>query len=253
MADASEPYPGTRAVLRALALLKAFTDSQPELSLTELARRADLNKTTAFRLLTALESEGMVTRTVGDAYRLGPEAIALGGRAQRATDLVAAGHAEVEALARLTGETATLEILIGGEMLILDEVMGSHLLGSSQSVGTRWPVDSTSTGLAMLAWLPDSQRDDLLAQSAARPDGRRNITPSDLEAIRAQGYAVADELLEPGFVAVGAPVFNHQAEVVAAISVAGPKARLMLGCIPEMAQAVMQAAGRISQRLGFRP
>jgi DNA-binding IclR family transcriptional regulator len=203
--------------------------------------------------LTALESEGMVTRTAGDAYRLGPEVIALGGRAQRATDLVAAGHAEVEALAHLTGETATLEILIGGEMLILDEVTGSHLLGSSQSVGTRWPVDATSTGLAMLACLPDPRRDDLLGQMAARPDGTHNITSSDLEMIRRQGYAVADELLEPGFVAVGAPVFNHHGEAVAAISLSGPKTRLESGCIPETARAVVRAAGRISQRLGYQP
>ncbi|MCB0168114.1 MAG: helix-turn-helix domain-containing protein, partial [Anaerolineae bacterium] len=73
----NEPYPGTQAVMRALALLKSFTDEKPELNLVELAQAVDLNKTTTYRLLTALESEGLITRTSeSDAYRLGPESIA---------------------------------------------------------------------------------------------------------------------------------------------------------------------------------
>src|SRR6185503_19675793 len=95
-----EPYPGTQAVLRAVALLKAFTDSQPELGLTALARTAELNKTTAFRMLTALESAGLVVKDhETDSYRLGPEAIALGGRALRSNPLYLASRPELEALA----------------------------------------------------------------------------------------------------------------------------------------------------------
>ncbi|HKZ69362.1 MAG TPA: helix-turn-helix domain-containing protein, partial [Anaerolineales bacterium] len=78
---APEPYPGTQAVLRAVTLLKAFSDSQPELGLADLARTTKLNKTTAFRMLTALESAGLVAKNPEtDSYRLGPEVIALGGR-----------------------------------------------------------------------------------------------------------------------------------------------------------------------------
>src|SRR5262245_12218403 len=104
------PYPGTQAVRRAVALLKAFTDEQPEWGLTELARALKLNKTTAYRLLTALEKEGFVARSPADAYRLGPEAIALGGRALRSNDLRSVSHAELEWLAQITKETATLEV-----------------------------------------------------------------------------------------------------------------------------------------------
>ncbi|MGQ0603238.1 MAG: helix-turn-helix domain-containing protein, partial [Anaerolineales bacterium] len=82
------PYPGAQAVSRAVAVLKAFTDSQPKMTLADITRATRLNKATAYRLLAALEKEGLITREGGsEAYRLGPEAIALGGRALRANDL----------------------------------------------------------------------------------------------------------------------------------------------------------------------
>src|SRR5262245_60854551 len=120
-----EAVPGTQTVMRAVALLKAFTDAQPQMGLTELSRAVGLNKTTTYRLLAALEHEGLVAQDArGGAYHLGPEAIALGARALRATDLRAAARPELEALARETGETADLEILDGAEVLVADEVHG---------------------------------------------------------------------------------------------------------------------------------
>ncbi len=246
----TEPYPGTQAVLRAISLLKAFTDMQPELSLAELARCARLNKTTAYRLMKALESEGMVIRvSATDRYRLGPLLIALGGRAGRSNDLHFAGHPELEALARATGETATLEVLatVPGEppdeVLILIEVLGSHLLGISQYVGTRWPAAKTSTGKVMLASLPpeESMHIDL-------PGDLRRQLPR----IREQGYAIADGDLEADYLAIGAPVRNHEGQVAAAISIGGPSNRL----VPRreaLIQQVIDAANRISQRLGYIP
>ncbi|MDW8328257.1 MAG: helix-turn-helix domain-containing protein, partial [Anaerolineales bacterium] len=82
------PYPGAQAVSRAIAVLKAFTDTHPRLSLAEITRATRLNKATAYRLVAALEREGLIAREEnGEAYRLGPEAIALGARALRASNL----------------------------------------------------------------------------------------------------------------------------------------------------------------------
>ena len=143
----NEPYPGTQAVLPAIALLKPFTDEHPQLGLAELARTVGLNKTTTYRLLTALESQGSIARNpANDTYRLGPEVIALGGRALCASYLRSVSRAESEALARITGETATLETLVGAEVLVLDEVSGAHLVGATQYIGARWLAHATSTG-----------------------------------------------------------------------------------------------------------
>lgn len=253
----SKPYPGTQAVLRAMSLLKMFTNTRPEWGVTDLAQAVKLNKTTTYRLLTALESEGFVTRSFEtDAYRLGPELIALGGRAQRSNDLRALAHPELETLAQMTHETATLEVMRDGDVLILDEVLSHHLIGATPSVGTRWPAHATSTGKALLAWLSPAERSAVLPRRLATPTTRtladRESLSAELNHIREQGYAVANGELEDSYVAVGAPVFNHAGQAIAALSVGGPSTRLTTGLLTSLARLVVQAAGRVSQQLGFQ-
>jgi DNA-binding IclR family transcriptional regulator len=250
------PYPGTQTVLRAVALLKSFSDARPEWGLSDLARAVGLNKTTTYRLLTALEAEGMITRSAHtEGYRLGPAAIALGGQALRSNGLRAAAHAELVVLARATQETATLEVLAEGQVLILDEVMGTHVLGNVQSLGTRWPAHATSTGKILLAHLPAAECDAILASGLA-PFTSHTLTrlPAlrrELARARSQGYAVAREELEDGFVAIGAAVRNYAGHVVAAVSVGGPSLRLTADRLPELGRLVMEAGERISRQLGF--
>lgn len=255
--SAGEPYPGTQAVWRAISLLKAFTDEQPELSLTDLAHLVGLNKTTAYRLLTALENEGLVARNANtETYRLGPEVIVLGGRALRANELRPLSRVELLALAQEVGEATTLEILVGDEVLVLEEIPGGHLVSTNQAVGTRWPAYATSTGKAILADLPDSALAMALT-SPLIPLTERTITNladlrAELTRVRAQGYAVADQEIEIGFIAVGAAIRNHEGQVVAAISVNGPTARLTPARLPAVGARVKAAAERISDKLGFR-
>lgn len=253
----NEPYPGTQAILRAISLLKIFTDERPEWGLADLARAVGLNKTTVYRLLTALESEGLLIRIEGsDTYRLGPEAIVLGGRASRANSLVSASRAELEALARLTREAATLEVLVDGEILILDEVPGSYLVSAVPSIGTRWPAHATSTGKLLLAHLHPAGLEPLLRSPLARLTPLTLAEPEALRAelarIREQGYATAREELEAGYAGLSAPVYNHDGRVVAAVSLGGPAARLTPERTPEFIHLLQAAAGRISARLGFR-
>jgi DNA-binding IclR family transcriptional regulator len=249
-------YPGTQAVRRAMALLKAFDDDHPAWGLSELAHETGLNKTTAYRLLAALEHEGMVGRAAdGERYVLGPEIVVLGGRALRANNLRAVARPELERLAEATGETASLEILSGGEMLVIDEIAGSYLMSGVPDLGSRWPLHASSTGLAVLALRPEAE--ELLPRSLA-PVTAATLTSraalrAELICIRERGYSVADETLEVGLVAIAAPVFDHDGRPIAALSIAGPKLRVTADCIPAIGERVRAAAGRVSARLGFRP
>jgi DNA-binding IclR family transcriptional regulator len=249
-------YPGTQAVRRAMALLKVFDDDHPAWGLSELARAAGLNKTTAYRLLAALEREGMVGRAAdGERYVLGPEIVVLGGRALRANNLRAVARPELERLAGATGETASLEILSGREMLVIDEIAGSHLMSGVPDLGSRWPLHASSTGLAVLAFLPEAE--ELLSRAlppvtAATITGRAALR-AELACVRERGYSVADETLEVGLVAIAAPVCDHDGRVVAALSIAGPKLRLTAACVPTIGERVRAAAGRVSVLLGYRP
>jgi IclR family acetate operon transcriptional repressor len=254
----NKPYPGTQSVIRAISLLKAFTDEHSEWRLTELAQEVSINKTTAFRLLTALESEGLVTRDpASNAYRLGFGIVTMAGQALRSNEVRSLSHPELVALASSTQETATLEVLSGSETLILDEVAGKHVMSGTQSVGTRWPAYATSTGKAILASMTAEEIRKRL------PENMMALTPNtfsslemlnhDLERTRARGYAVANEELEMGLIAVAAVVRNYDGEAIAAISLSGPAIRLTPDQIPKVGLMVCDKARQVSVKLGCRP
>ena len=253
----SEAYPGTQAVLRALALLKTFDDAHPTLSLPELAEAVGLNKTTAFRLLTALESEGLVARRdEADTYCLGPETIALGGRAMRANDLRSVSRPALERLVAQTGETATLEVLWQGQVLILEEVVGPHLVGATPYVGSQWPLHATATGKLLLADLTAEARQSLLSDPLTALTPHTLTEPASLtqalSQIQGQGYAIADQELELGYVSVAGPVRNHSRQVVAALSVGGPTARLGSAKLAEVVEMIKAEVDHVSARLGYQ-
>lgn len=252
----TEPYSGTQAVQRAVSLLKLFSDTRPEWGLTEMARAAGLNKTTVYRLLTALASEGLVARSpAGETYRLGPEAIAMGARALRSNDLRTVSHEYLTELARRSDETATVEVLVESEVLIVDEVHSRKWLHATPSVGTRWPAHATSTGKVLLAHLTEADRKAILRVPLTQP-ARRTLTTlaalrDELARVRTQGFAVAIGELEDGYSAIGAPVRDHEGQVVAAVSLGGPSVRLPQDRLKALLPIVLEATAGISRRLGY--
>ncbi|MEO8198948.1 MAG: IclR family transcriptional regulator [Gemmatimonadota bacterium] len=250
---------GTQAVARAFSILGAFGDANPEWGLADLSRSLGLTRTTTLRLLSALEREGMVSRYgVAGAYRLGPRAIELGALAQRSNTLHDAAHGELELLAHETGETTSLEVLVGSDVLILDEVQGRHKLSPAPVIGARWPAHAASTGKVLLA--ARRRGEGLIHEEAPAAAPLIRLTPStitsrarlnaELDRVSEQGFAIAVEELEDGYVAVGAPVRNHQGHIVAAISVGGPLPRFGPDRLNELVGPVRQCAERISRRLG---
>jgi DNA-binding IclR family transcriptional regulator len=252
---------GTRSVERALEVLRAVAESRAEPGLSDLADGLGLHKTTVFRLLGALERAEFVVRDDDrQRYQLGPALFRLASQARRATGLHEAARHELEALAHDVGETATLEVLAGNDVLILDEVHGRFLVGGAPEVGMRWPAHATSTGKVLLAAAAvEGDRGGKPARRA--PAGRlarlgphtittRAALERELAKVRQAGYAVGMEELEPGFVAIGAPVRNAHGRTVAAVSVGGPKARLGGARMRVAVERVRRAADRISRRLG---
>ncbi len=249
------PYPGTRAVRRAVGVLKAFTVSRPELGLSEVTRLTGLNKTTVFRLLSALEDEGLVQRAPeGEAYRLGPELAALGLRALGATGLLFAAQAELPGLAEATQETSSLHVLVGREVVILDEAFGGRVLAAKKEVGSRWPAHATSTGKALLAFGPEEQMQEFLRHPLSKLTPKTLSDPQalqrELRRVRTRGYASTREELEIGYVAVAVPVIGVNGIAGAALSVGGPSTRLTVTRVRNVAQRLLAAASRISERIG---
>src|SRR5262249_55245314 len=124
------------------------------------------------------------------------------------------------------------------------------------SLGTRWPAHATSTGKVLLAYLPEADLSAWLGRRLDAWTARTIVEPGalvrELARVRARGYATCVEELEPGFVAVGAPVRSAAGAVVAAISVGGPKSRLSPATVRAIARRLPPAADQISERLGWR-
>jgi IclR family acetate operon transcriptional repressor len=247
----SPVLPGTQSVLRAIAVLKTLGRTGDSYGITELGAATGLSKATVFRLLGALENEGMVARDgASGAYRLGPEVITLGATAQCAANLRVIAHDELVRLARESGETATLEVLLAGEVLILDEAKGRFVLCSTPEIGRRWPAHATSTGKVLLAFTTPVAPMPRLTKLGPKSITTREAFERELTRVRKLGYACTVDELEAGLVALAAPVRNHAGFVVGSISINGPALRLDARRRRTLLPALCRAADRISRRMG---
>jgi DNA-binding IclR family transcriptional regulator len=258
-----EPYHGTQAVARAVSILKTFESAHGGLTAVQIAARLNLNRSTVHRLLSVLEAEGLVARDTapsGDrhsAYRLGPTLVSLGGLALRQINLRAIALPHLRALAQKSGETVDLEILVGADVMIIEEVPAEHMLrvGVGETIGSRYPAHTASTGKLLLAGLSE------LELKTALPNKLVALTPftvtdkqvlrEQLEETRRQGWALSWEEMELGLAAVGAPIYGRDGETIAAVSVSGPTARIDRSQIKNLAVAVMDTTRRIARDLGF--
>jgi len=245
----TRPPQGAQAALRAVRLLKLFTNERSEMSLAEISRASGLNKTTTHRLLRALQSESLIDRNPAtSAYSLGAGLMALGVQALASSDLRRRVRPVLRTLARETGETATLEVPFEDNMLILDEVAGSHVIGSAGNIGTRWPIHATSTGKAWLAF--DEAGIERLGEQLKPVTGStltdRDALQTQLAEIRRRGYAVTVDEVEEGYTAVATIIRGVLGDVQGALSIGGPTQRLTAVRRAELGTALCRAAQRLN-------
>jgi DNA-binding IclR family transcriptional regulator len=240
---------------RALAILEILA-RDGEAGVTEVARELGVHKSTASRLLAALDRRELVTQDAARGrFRLGVGIVRLAGAASARLDVVQESRPVCRALARQVGETVNLAILSGRDALYLDQAAGPAALSPHNWAGKRIPLHATSDGKVLLAYLPE----DELAVSLVPPLTRftdHTITALDefplvLADVRRHGFATAVDELEAGLTAVAAPVRSAEGDVVASISASGPSFRIPAERVPEIAESVRRAAAEISRRLGW--
>lgn len=239
-----------------MAVLKAFGPDIEPRTPAELSERTGLNRSTVYRLLSALEDEGLVQSAGNGRYRLGSELAILGSLALRQMDLRAIAQPYLRELAAASGETVDLEVLHGAQTLIIDEVSDDHLLSTASNIGTLYPANCASTGKMLLAYLPSEQLEAILAGELVACGPASITDPTQLRAelamVRQRGYATSYDELEVHLHAFGAAIFDHAGTAVAAVSVSGPAARLPREREAEIAALVQATCRSISLQLGYR-
>jgi DNA-binding IclR family transcriptional regulator len=161
-----------------------------------------------------------------------------------------------EALARELGETVTLDVLDGDQIVPIEQASGSTSVMSVNWLGTRSPVHCTASGKVILAFAPPAARSALVGRPLERRTPRTITDAGELEAqlreVREDGYARTFEELEVGLNAVAAPVRSAGGEVIAGLDVSGPAHRIAASEGSALVARTREAADDLSHRLGYR-
>jgi DNA-binding IclR family transcriptional regulator len=241
---------GVQSVQRAVALLEAIaSDSEPRKA-AELAVRCGLNRSTAWRILATLEDLGLVGRDPQtQRYAIGPAAARLAAAGGDSLPLLARPH--LAELSRSTGETVSLAVPRRLQLVYVDQVQAPHVMAADW-LGRAVPLHATSTGKALLAFLPANELQAALAQSL-QPFTDRTITdPAELSAeldrTRRRGYAVSRGELETALWGASAPVRDREQRAIAVVSVWGAESRLKAkGRLDELGRAAAATADAIGR------
>jgi DNA-binding IclR family transcriptional regulator len=242
---------------RGLRLLSVLAAARTELSLSELAERLELSRSSVFRLCYTLDQLGFIRRTrLG--YEMGPRVLTLGFDYLSSLDLVDIARPELVALRDDTGTSAHLGVLHGRDVIYVAQVPSLRQLASRVAVGSHFPAHAMSMGRLLLSALSDEEFATLY--QGVSLEKFSDDTPATVEELRERvaadgkrGYVISRGSFERGIAAVAAPVLGADGKVVAAVNISGPAATLDTGALEGVFKdRVCQSAARISLALGYR-
>lgn len=251
--------PTVQSVERAIAILRSFSRDKPERGISELSRELGVHKSTVYRLLATLERHGLVARNPEtERYRLGLDLLTLAAQVVEHMDVREIAGPHLRELSERCQETVNLAILHEGQVMDLEQfVPPVRSVKNIGWVGRRMPPHCTAAGKVLLAHLPPDKLERFLQSRLERLTPRTITDPDrlreELERVREQGYAVAEEELEDGLNALAAPIYDHAGAVNVAASLAGPAFRLPPAIFPHLATLLLETCAKISSELGYRP
>jgi IclR family transcriptional regulator, acetate operon repressor len=257
-ARSAHARPGHRTANRVVDILELLAASRDGLALREISAQLEAPKSSLLPLLRALTARGLLEQGHSGAYRLGSRALGLGSGAAAQRDLVDLARPALLALMRRTDETVFLGVLAGDSLSVVyvDKVDSEQIIRYAAGVGDRRPLHATSTGRAILAFLPAEQREEILRALPLERHTDRTVTSvaalrASLEETQRTGICVSVDEMVRGASGVAAPIFDRHGAVVGACTIAGPTDRLR-SRLRQLAAEARDAADAISTLLGHR-
>jgi DNA-binding IclR family transcriptional regulator len=240
---------GVQSVERAVALLKAIATGPMPSTAGELALVCGINRSTAWRLLSTLEANGMVERDpLTQRYVVGYAAFQVASAAEDDT-IARRLRPIISRVADETGEIVTLAAARRFSLVYVDQADPPKTL-SPNWMGRPIPLHATSSGKVFLAWLPEQEREALLAADLEAFTDRtitdRDVLEAELSEIRRVGYGVCVGEFEDFSNGVSAAVLDPRGRPVVIVNIWGPSQRVTRGRLPSLGRAVLRAAHEIS-------
>ena len=243
-----------KTLLKGLSVLEALAKHDKPRGVTDLARSLDLSKTATHRLLQTLVSAGYAAQDdASDAYVITTKAWHVGSAALARMDAKRIGAKYLPALAEASRESVHISLLDGLDVVYVEKIDSAHPLRTHSPVGGRAPAACVATGKALLAY----QSDEIVKKVAAhlkrytaRTIASRAGLLKDLRKVRQKGYAVNNCEWRDDICSVGAPIFDAQRKVVAAVGISGPEYRIGK-TLDKLGLLAARTAEQISRELGF--
>jgi IclR family transcriptional regulator, pca regulon regulatory protein len=252
----------SQSLERGLAILVCFSGERPVWGISDLADELGMSRSTTHRYVTTLVALGYLEQGDRRKYRLGLRVTDLGMSAMNSTGLREHARAYLEELRQRASYTVSLAVLDGSDILYVDRARSSSR-GQSQTdlglgPGSRLPAYCTAMGKVLLAYLPEEEQRERLAEMELTKRGPNTITSKkalrdELDQVAEAGFAVNDEELAAELYAISVPVRDEAREVVAALNMVAHSSMISLEeLVDALGPHLVSTADRISARLGYR-
>lgn len=247
-----------KSVVKAIDIMRAFSPSEPRLTLAEIARRRGLPKSTVHNLLATLLAYGFIEKAGDDYYALGTAIIALTQAVRVNVELRDRAAPLLRELADACRESVYLTVLDRDHCLYIYAIESPKRLLARTAVGDRAPLHCTSVGKAILSTLSREEVEDVVGRVGLPTFTPATITDldalhADLVDTRERGYALDIGEHETGVYCIGAPIFNERGKGIGACSISGTDSAMIQDSHEELSSLVMSTAQEISRRMGYVP
>lgn len=213
------------SVAKAFDVLNAFDASSANLTLSELSKKTGINKATVRRFVLTLADLGYVNIVDNNKFQLSPKVLNIGQHYLESLYLPNLALPILEKIANKVNDSTNLAILDGSEVVYVSRVNAAErIVGANLQIGSRLPYYATSLGKAIVAWLPETTRRQIWENTKIRSLTEKTLVnyedfEKNIAQCRLQGFAYGDGELEEGLRSVAMPVFNRDAEPIAAINI----------------------------------
>jgi IclR family pca regulon transcriptional regulator len=252
----------SQSLERGLAILGCFRPDKSVLRIADIADDLGMTRSTTHRHVITLVALGYLEQGSSRKYRLGLRVADLGMSALNSLGLRAPAHPYLEELRQRSSYTTSLGVLDGVDVLYVDRAhsfrRGQGAVDLNLRTGSRRPAHCTALGKLLLAYLPEVEQSELIAQMKLTKCAPNTVTSKkalreQLDQIQADGFAVSDQELAAELYSIAAPVRNEAHEVVAAVSLAAHGVTISLEeFVAALRPDLVSTADQISVGLGYR-
>ncbi|RCW77211.1 IclR family transcriptional regulator [Saliterribacillus persicus] len=249
--------PIIQSVERALSIIDLFDEQHPELKITDISNRLNLNKSTTHSLLKTLKEHNYIKQNHDSGkYSLGLKVLERGQFVLNSMDIRQISKEYLGQLSEKTGQTTHLVIMEGMYGVYIDKVEGASAIVYSR-IGKRVPIHCSAVGKSLMAFKSLNEIDDLLTDYNFFKQTSKTITTKqkylrELQKVKDTGYSVDDEENEPGIYCIAVPIFDYSNQAVAAISISTTKQTINQAMKKLIIQELKQTCDQISNQLGSK-